>query len=70
MRWREGGESARETTIATMVTLGEVEIKLVFSRINNTFLSKAIVLRNLSLPIISGINLFTAYLEKLHRKGV
>jgi len=37
MRWREGGESARETTIATMVTLGEVEIKLVFSRIKILF---------------------------------
>ena len=45
------------TTNVTMIMLGEVEIKLVFSRINITFEGQAVVLRNLSLPIILGTNL-------------
>ena len=44
------------TANATMMTLGEVDIKLVFSKINITFTGRAVVLKNLSLPIILGIN--------------
>jgi len=44
------------TINAMMGTLEEVEIKLVFYRINTTFTGITVVLRNLSLPIILGIS--------------
>ena len=44
------------TDNATMTTLGEVSIQLRFSRINMIFKGQAVVLENLSLPIILGVN--------------
>ena len=40
----------------TILRLGAVDIKLVFSRINITFLEKAVFPRNLLLPIMLGIH--------------
>jgi len=44
------------TDNATMTTLGEVSMQLKFSRINMIFKGQAVVLENLSLPIILGVN--------------
>jgi len=44
------------TTTGSMTTLGEVTIEIRFTNINITFNGTAVVLKNLSLPIILGVN--------------
>ena len=41
---------------SVMTTLGETDVRVRFSRINQTFSGRAIVLKNLALPIILGMN--------------
>ena len=44
------------TPDAVMTTIGETDVRLRFSRINIIFSDRAVVLKNLSLPIILGMN--------------
>lgn len=41
---------------AAMNTLGEVSVEVKFSKIDNIFKGTAVVLQNLFLPIILGVN--------------